>query len=670
MKVIGIDTGGTFTDVITLDITTGVMQAAKALTVRGDESKGIKACLKELNVSIQEIERLVHGTTIGTNAILERRGARTAVLTTRGFRDLLELGQTRRMAPNTLFELTFRRPEPLVPRSLRFDVDERMLASGKVREPLNRESLSAIAKELAVNDIESIAICYLHSYANPSHEHETLNFLKDHLSGISVSLSHEIVPEYREFERLTTTVLNAYIAPLMKRYLDDLEALLENYGQLYVMSSNGGVLSAASAKHYPVQTVLSGPAGGITASVLIGESCGLEHMITCDMGGTSTDVCMVHNLKPEVKFNNLITGIPIKLAQVDIHTVGAGGGSIAKVDPEGQLHVGPQSAGSTPGPISYGLGGTEITVTDANLLLGRLSAQKALGGKIIPSADGVLPVMQKLADEVGVSGPKEIAAGIIRLAVTKMVTTIREISIARGHDPREYVLVAFGGAGPMHATQIADELKMNDVLIPPFAGNLSALGLMASDIRHDLTETILGFNTEETMDRIDKAIARLRDQGRRRLTAEGFSEKEVKFECELEIRYRGQAFEIRLPIKLEKPDPNLLLAEFHDAYAGLYGHANQDQEIEIVNVRMIAQILSVKPRVHSPSAKGEPLLGRRAVYFDVPIENVPIYDRQFLSDQKPRYGPAIIEESGATTVVFPDWTFRRDEFDNLRLKRE
>ena len=670
MKVIGIDTGGTFTDVITLDIATGVMQAAKALTVRGDESKGIKACLKELNVSIQEIERLVHGTTIGTNAILERRGARTAVLTTRGFRDLLELGQTRRMAPNTLFELTFRRPEPLVPRSLRFDVDERMLASGKVREPLNRESLSTIAKELAVNDIESIAICYLHSYANPSHEHETRNFLKDHLSGISASLSHEIVPEYREFERLTTTVLNAYIAPLMKRYLDDLEALLENYGQLYVMSSNGGVLSAASAKHYPVQTVLSGPAGGITASVLIGESCGLEHMITCDMGGTSTDVCMVHNLKPEVKFNNLITGIPIKLAQVDIHTVGAGGGSIAKVDPEGQLHVGPQSAGSTPGPISYGLGGTEITVTDANLLLGRLSAQKPLGGKIIPSTDGVLPVMQKLADEVGVSGPKEIAAGIVRLAVTKMVTTIREISIARGHDPREYVLVAFGGAGPMHATQIADELKMNDVLIPPFAGNLSALGLMASDIRHDLTETILGFNTEETMDRIDKAIARLRDQGRRRLTAEGFSEKEVKFECELEIRYRGQAFEIRLPIKMEKPDPNLLLAEFHDAYAGLYGHANQDQEIEIVNARMIAQILSVKPRVHSPSAKGEPLLGRRVVYFDVPIENVPIYDRQYLSDQKPRYGPAIIEESGATTVVFPDWTFRRDEFDNLRLKRE
>ena len=670
MKVIGIDTGGTFTDVITLDMATGVMHAAKALTVRGDESKGIKACLKELNVSFKEIERLVHGTTIGTNAILERRGAKTAVLTTRGFRDLLELGQTRRMAPNTLFELTFRRPEPLVPRSLRFDVDERMLASGKVREPLNRESLSTIAKELAVNDIESIAICYLHSYANPSHEHETRNFLKDHLSGISASLSHEIVPEYREFERLTTTVLNAYIAPLMKRYLDDLEALLENYGQLYVMSSNGGVLSAASAKHYPVQTVLSGPAGGITASVLIGKSCGLEHMITCDMGGTSTDVCMVHNLKPEVKFNNLITGIPIKLAQVDIHTVGAGGGSIAKVDPEGQLHVGPQSAGSTPGPISYGLGGTEITVTDANLLLGRLSAQKPLGGKIIPSTDGVLPVMQKLADEVGVSGPKEIAAGIVRLAVTKMVTTIREISIARGHDPREYVLVAFGGAGPMHATQIADELKMNDVLIPPFAGNLSALGLMASDIRHDLTETILGFNTEETMDRIDKAIARLRDQGRRRLTAEGFSEKEVKFECELEIRYRGQAFEIRLPIKMEKPDPNLLLAEFHDAYAGLYGHANQDQEIEIVNARMIAQILSVKPRVHSPSAKGDPLLGRRVVYFDVPIENVPIYDRQYLSDQKPRYGPAIIEESGATTVVFPDWTFRRDEFDNLRLRRE
>lgn len=669
MKVIGIDIGGTFTDVVALDLETGLLRAAKALTMRGNESESVSACLKELDVPLQEIERLVHGTTIGTNAILERRGAKTAVLTTRGFRDLLELGQTRRMAPNTLFDLTFRRPEPLVPRPLRFDVDERMLASGDVRESLNRECLSAVAKELAAKGVESIAVCYLHSYANPNHEHETQAFVKDRLNGISVSLSHEVVPEYREFERLTTTVLNAYIAPLMERYIDDLEARLDEHGHLYVMSSSGGIMSAASAKRFPVKTVLSGPAGGVTASVLIGESCGLEQMITCDMGGTSTDVCMVHNLKPLVKFDNLITGIPLKLAQVDINTVGAGGGSIARVDPEGQLHVGPQSAGSTPGPISYGLGGTEVTVTDANLLLGRLSMQKALGGKITPSGDAVFPVMQRLADEIGISGPQEMAAGIVRVAVAKMVATIREISIARGHDPREYVLVAFGGAGPMHATQIADELHIHKVLVPPFAGNLSALGLMASDIRHDLTETVLGANTEETMDRIDRAIARLREEGRRRLTAEGFADEELIFECALEIRYSGQAFEVSLPIKMEKPDPNHLLAKFHEIYAELYGHANQDQEIEIVNARLVARVRTDKPTVRNPSEAGELLLGRRTVYFDCPVEDVPIYNRDHLVAREPQSGPTIIEESGATTVVFPEWTFRRDEFDNLRLKR-
>jgi N-methylhydantoinase A len=678
MNVIGIDIGGTFTDVVALDTDTGTLRAAKAFTVRGDESHGVLACLDELGISGDGVTRLVHGTTIGTNAILERRGAKTALLVTQGFRDLLEIGRTRRMASDTMFSLTFRRPPSLVPRPLRHDVPERMLASGEVLHKLDEKKLAATIRDLKKSDIKAVAVCYLHSYANPAHERRTREILEKQIPGICVSLSHEVVSEYREFERLSTAVLNAYISPLMEHYLDDLEESLAARGaakRLFVMASSGGIMSAARAKAFPAQTVLSGPAGGVSASVLIGRASGIKNLITCDMGGTSTDVAMIRDLRPRIAVDNVIDGLPLKVPQVDINTVGAGGGSIAELDSYGQLRVGPRSAGSNPGPICYGRGGTEVTVTDANLMLQRLALRKALGGKIKPTVESVRPAMKALAKRVGVADEYRMAAGIVKLAVTKMVASIREISIARGYDPRECVLVAFGGAGPMHAVEVADELHIPSVLVPAFAGNFSALGLLTSDIRHDLVETILEQNRTEAMPRLAAAIGRMRKDARARLIAEGFRDDVIHYSVSADMRYRGQAFEVSIPLTAENcsgdtPDAAKLMDCFHQTYASLYGHANADHEAEIVNLRLVGAAQTIKPAVKNPTAPGDALIGKRMVYFDRAIEDVPVYDRDLLTPGAVVAGPAIIEELSATTVVPPGWMFRRDEFDSLRIDKD
>lgn len=672
MKVIGIDIGGTFTDLVALDLESGVLQAAKSFTVRGDESKGVLACLGELGLAPESVARLVHGTTIGTNAILERRGATTAVLTTRGFRDLLEIGRTRRMAADTMFSLTFRRPPPLVPRPLRFDIPERMAASGSVIGPLDEDALIRCLADLEGRNVRSIAVCYLHSYANPAHEIRTREIIADRLAGVCVSLSHEVVPEYREFERLSTTVLNAYVAPLMQTYLGELEASLASRGAkggLFVMASSGGAMSALRAKEFPVQTVLSGPAGGVSAAVLIGRAAGLKNLITCDMGGTSTDVAMIRNLEPRLGLDNVIGGLPLKVPQVDINTVGAGGGSVAELDAHGQLHVGPRSAGADPGPICYGRGGTEVTVTDANLVLQRLALRKPLGGKITPSLEAARPAMRALAERVGIADEFQMAAGVIKLAVAKMVASIREISISRGHDPRTCTLMPFGGAGPMHATQVAEELHIPTILIPVFAGNLSALGLLTSDIRHDLVATVLKPNSPKAMKRVAELFREMRRAGHERLIAEGFDDGVIGFARVVDMRYRGQAFEIGIPVADDESQAETLLARFHEIYASLYGHANPDQEAEIVNVRLAAIARTEKPALRHPTPPGDPLICRRTVYFDRPVENVPVYDRDLLVPEAELAGPAIVEEAGATTVVFAGWSFSRDRLDNLRLVR-
>ena len=668
---VGIDIGGTFTDVIALDLDTGEVRAAKSLTSYGDETRALLEGLREVGVSFGGIDRLVHGTTIGTNAILERRGARTALLATRGFRDLLVIGRTRRMAPNTLFDLTFQRPEPLVPRALRFDVEERVGASGETVRPLDRSALAAVLENLQRQNVESVAVCYLHAYAAPGHELETRAAIREKLPGMPVSLSHEVVPEYREFERLSTTVLNAYIAPALEDYLARLESVLRGEGirgALFIMASSGGVLSLDRARLFPVTTVLSGPAGGVVAAVQSAAAAGARDLITCDMGGTSTDVSMIRDLTPTVKKDGVIAGMPIKSTQIDISTVGAGGGSIAWVSEEGQLHVGPKSAGSRPGPICYGLGGTEPTITDANLVLGRLTLGRKLGGRIEPSTEHVVPVLDALARRVGVGSRERMADGIIRIAVAKMVASIREISVARGHDPRRCALVAFGGAGPMHATQVADALAIPRVIVPPHAGNFSALGLVSADLRIDLSETVLLPNEAANMGAAEDAFARLEETGRDRFAAEGFARDGVVVERVAEMRYVGQAHELAIPVT-GKPDPAGLADAFNESYERAYGHCNRDEAIEIVNLRLAAIVPVQRPRLQARDGDAGSGTDERDVWFRDGFRPTPVFERFRLPIGIWTDGPAIVEEAGATTVVFPDWRMRRDEHDNLSIER-
>ena len=682
MRIIGIDIGGTFTDVVVYDEATHRITAAKALTRRGDEAAAVLECLEEAAVRDAGTERVVHGTTIGTNAILERRGARTAVLATRGFRDLLEIGRTRRMAPNTLFDLSFRKPAPLVARPLRFDVDERVDAQGEVVEPLAEPAVRAITETLAGAGVDAVAICYLHSYANPSHEEATRAALESALPGVFVSPSHEVVPEYREYERLTTTVLNAFIGPLLDRYLEVLEDALRrgnDEARLYIMASSGGVMPLTRARRIPVQTVLSGPAGGVTAGVGAAKAAGFESVITCDMGGTSTDVCLVHEGRLRVTVDNIIGNMPLKVPQVDMNTVGAGGGSVAWVSPEGQIHVGPRSAGSNPGPICYGLGGREVTVTDANLWLGRLAMRRPLGGRIAPTMERVESAIEALARGAGVDGTHRMAAGVVRIAVAKMVASIREISMSRGYDPRECVLMAFGGAGPMHATTVADELGIDRVLVPKLPGNFSAWGLLTSEIRHDFAETLLLGCAPEAIDRVGASLEGLRARARERLRADGFPDDAITFRESLDMRYLGQAFEIPIPVPAPPFSAETLLDEFHRTYARLYGHASEDQPVEIVNARLagivpgrvpepVAEVAGTRGTAGGNDRDGA-IIERRRVFFDEGINDVPVHDREHIPLDAPFDGPAIIEETGATTVVFPGWSCRRDERDTLHLVR-
>ena len=668
---VGIDIGGTFTDVVALDLESGDVRAAKSLTRYGDETGSLMEGLRDVGVAHGEIGRLVHGTTIGTNAILERRGAHTALLVTQGFRDLLVIGRTRRMAPNTLFDLTFQRPESLIPLGLRYEVPERASASGRTVRPLDRDALESVLDDLGRRDVESVAVCYLHAYAAPRHELETRDAIRERLPGVPVSLSHQVVSEYREFERLSTTVLNAYIAPSLDDYLAKLESVLRGHGvrgALFIMASSGGVLSLERARRLPVTTVLSGPAGGVVAALQSAAAAGVRDLITCDMGGTSTDVSMVRDLKPTVKKDGVIAGMPLKTAQIDISTVGAGGGSIACLGDEGQLRVGPKSAGSRPGPICYGLGGTEPTITDANLALGRLTLGRKLGGQIEPSADRVMPALRDLARRLGIDGPERMADGIVRIAVAKMVASIREISVARGHDPRRCALVAFGGAGPMHATQVAEALAIPRVIVPPHAGNLSALGLVSADLRIDLSETVLLPNEAAGMTAVSAAFARLEETGRERFAAEGFARDGVVVERVCEMRYVGQAHELAVPVAGEL-DPHGLADSFNASYERAYGHCNREEAIEIVNLRLAAIVPVPQPRLRARQPDGAGADGEREVWFGDTFTPTPVYERHRIPVGDWISGPAVVEEAGATTVVFPDWRLRRDEHDNLNLER-
>ena len=671
MSLVGIDTGGTFTDLVFYDEDEKRIEVSKIPTLRGKEDAVFLEGIESLDLS--SIQRITHGTTVGTNAILEGAGARAAILTTRGFRDVLEIGRTQRLVPQSLFDPKFVRPRPVVPRELRLEVEERALADGRIEIRVEEAGVEEQAEHLKRLGAEAVAICYLHAYANGENERRTAEYLEKMLPGVYLSLSHEVVPEYREFERFSTAALNAYLGPKLKNYVGRLEGALREKGcraPLFIMASNGGMLDAGRAAQFPVRTILSGPAGGVVGGVSLAGSLGLDHLITYDMGGTSTDVCLIRDRRPVVSTNNTIGAYPLKTSQLQINTVGAGGGSIAWRDEDGALHVGPKSAGSRPGPACYGFGGEEPTVTDANVVLSRIGPRTLLAGGMKLHPEKAEHALGTLAEKLGVGDAVSMARGVIDLAVTKVVSSIREISIERGFDPREHTLLAYGGAGPLHAALIAGELSMSSVVVPRFPGNFSAVGLLMADVVQESVGTcfVALENAEESA--LERIFEKLTTPYADQLRAAGLNE--VQSLRHVDVRYVGQAFELTIPVPESKGWLKALVGEFHARYEVRYGHCHPGDPLEVVNLRVrVSGLVDKLNWVKLEKRAGgldDALVERRSVVFENTVPDCPVYRRDSLPVDLEIGGPAVIEEYGSNTLVPPGWLVRLDAHGHLHLK--
>lgn len=672
--ILGIDVGGTFTDLVLLD-GAGRVRIHKLLTSARDPSVAILQGIADLEAGPEAV--VVHGATVATNALLERTGARTALVTTQGFRDVLEIGRQTR---SDLYALHPTRPEPLVPGRWRLGLPERVDCHGRVLLALDPAATDAAARQILADGVESVAVCFLFSFLNRDHERQ----VRERIAALGgedapfVSLSSEVVPEYREYERASTTVINAYVAPLMARYLANLEQGLEGR-RLRVMQSNGGSISAAAARALAARTALSGPAGGVVGAFSLAHQAGYPQAITFDMGGTSTDVSLCAGRIQETS-EGTIAGLPLRLPIIDIHTVGAGGGSIARLDAGGALRVGPESAGSDPGPVCYGREEAgEITVTDANLVLGRLDAEHFLGGRMALDLDRTLDRMQELARRLSL--PREAAAwGVIRVANSNMERAIRTISVERGHDPRRFTLVAFGGAGPLHACELAAALRIPRVLVPPHPGVLSALGMILADVVKDYAQTVMLPVEQAQAGHLQHLFGPLYEQAQTDLQAEGLGSDQIELLPALDMRYVGQSYELTIrPEGGVEAGPDRLATAFHQAHRQRFSYASQAEPVEIVNLRLKAIGHTPKPLPEpQPPGSVDPraaCIGYKPVFFadpDRPSAARPIpaalYERGRLTPGKMVVGPAIIFQLDTTIVVPPGWAGSVDGWSNLILE--
>ncbi len=639
--LLGVDVGGTFTDAALL--TADGLVTAKAPSTPADQSEGVvhavEAALAGARAVPGDVERFVHGMTVGTNALLEGKVARTALLATEGFTDLEELG---RQARAELYRLCAGHPPPLVPVELRVAVPERTGPDGVLRD-LDEESLTAALA--ALDDVEAAAVCLLWGFRHPGHERRAAELAELSSPGLHVSTSHETAGVFREYERCATTVVDAALSPLLRRYLERLAERAVGLGlpPPEVMLSGGGVAGADAAARHGSWTVLSGPAGGAVGAARMAERAGAAHAVLLDMGGTSCDVSLALGGNVASTGGREVGGRALALPMVDVHTIGAGGGSIAWTDAGGALRVGPSSAGADPGPACYGRGGTEPTVTDANLLLGYLDRSAPLAGGIELDPEAAERAVGRLAAELGLSLP-EAAAGIARVASAEMARAVRVVTVERGIDPRELALLAFGGAGPLHATAIADELTMRRVLVPRASGVLSALGLMVSERRRDLVESVLLQGPELTREAIAAAVARLAERGRSEL-----ADPAAEVRAAYDLRYGGQAFELTLPGPPE-PDPDDLRAAFDEAHEERYGYADTDARLELVTVRVSVALPGAEPELRQDTGARE--LGRRTAWFDGQQVEAAVHRGVPARVE----GPAVCELPEATLVVPRGWT--------------
>ena len=651
---LGVDVGGTFTDVVApVD---GELVTAKVPSTPRDQSEGVLRGVDASRVEPGDVVAFAHGMTVATNALLERSGARTALVTTEGFRDVIEIGRQDRPS---LYDLTEDRPPPLVPRELRFTVRERMGPDGEL-EPLDEAGLERVVSAVGEAEVEAVAVCLLFAFLHPEHERRVGEALRRALPDAHLSLSSEVLPEFREYERFATTVCDAYLGPRLGAYLRKLAGRVEEAGMPapLVMQSSGGVTPLEEAAANAAACVLSGPAGGVVGAAYVAEASGHADLLTFDMGGTSTDVATVSAGRVATTTESQVAGVPLKLPMVDVHTVSAGGGSIAWVDAGGALRVGPRSAGADPGPAAYGQGGEDPTVTDANLVLGYLADGRELGGEVRLRAELAERALAGVGERLGL-GPVDTALGVVRVADAEMVRALRVISVERGLDPREFALVAFGGAGPMHACSLAEELGMRTVLVPRASGVLSALGLAVSDVRRDYVRPFLAGLDEVRARDVGRAFGELEASAREDLEGP---------ECErqADLRYRGQSFELTVDA-VEEPEE--LAGRLHDAHERRYGYRLEEEPVEVVNLRLTATVRREKPRLEEGEPDGDAEAGRRRASFHGEWTEAPVLDRARMGRGSALEGPAVVELAEATCVVPPGWGGRVDEAGTLVLER-
>ena len=676
---IGVDIGGTFTDVAVLDEESGRAGIAKVSTTPGDFGAavidGIRTAMADFAIDPGSVSLVSHATTVVTNALLEGKGANVALVTTAGFRDVLEL---RRSARADLYDLFQNAPAVLVPRRQRFEVAERIDAQGEVIAPLDEAGLDAVVAQVRRLGVDAVAVCLMFSFLNDAHERRVGERLRAALPGVPVFLSSEVLPEIREFERTSTTAVCAYVGPVLASYLERLEAALDELRlpSLYVMGSNGGVFDVPEALKMPAGAVESGPAAGVIAAQRMGRQLDRANLISFDMGGTTAKASLIEDGRIETTSEYEVggegnvgrwlhgTGHPIRVPVIDLAEVSAGGGSIAWLDPGGALRVGPQSAGAEPGPACYGQGGTLPTVTDANVVLGYLSRTHLLGGRLpIDAAASEAAIREHIADPLGLD-VAEAAAGIVRVVNNSMAEALRIVSVERGHDAREFGLAAFGGAGPVHAVALAEELGIEEVIVPPIPGGFSALGLVATDLRRDYAHTFYARIDEADLDALNRRLAELEAAARTMLENAGLPEADRAIERSADCRYTRQAYELTVPLG-EGPVTRALLdalaGEFHDRHLRTYGHKNPDEAVQMVNVRVTATGRLPGVEFHADAAaSGAPGEREREVLFGKRVRCPVVARGEVPADAEGRPGPFIVEEMDCTIAVPPGWRARRD----------
>lgn len=672
-----IDIGGTFTDFVIHDLDADRTFTGKVLSTPKNPAEAVIKGIEELVERPNQIDYLVHGTTVGLNALLERRGARVLLVTTDGFRDVYIIGRGDR---KRLYDLHYRKPEPLVPPWNIMTVRERIRWDGTVEEPLSQKDIELVADRARQDNVDAIAVCFLHAYRNPTHELAARKLLTNLVPGIPVFLSHEVAREWREYERTSTVVANAYIAPPLQRYLDTLERELAQRGtagNLYIMQSNGGVMTTRVARDLPIHTLLSGPIGGIMGARALAEYLGKDNVIAIDMGGTSFDVSIISGGEVPVASEMSLNGLPLIMPVAEIHTIGAGGGSLAWLE-AGALRVGPQSAGADPGPACYGRGGSRPTVTDANLVLNRIDPERFLGGRMQLDVAASRRALATVADELGLR-VEALAEGIIDIINAKMADAIRTLAVRRGVDPREFALVAYGGAGPMHAVALAEELGITEIVVPISPGTFSAWGMLQCNIRHDFVQTFYAPVDRMDFDTLIQTFHELQAQGIATLHNEGVEPDRMLLTYSADMRYVGQEYSVLVDIpSISRPQSELIsemVSHFHDIYRRRYGHAMPEAPVEIVNLRVSAcgmlprAPLAVWSNAHVGQGS-EYVVAEREVMFRQRKYITSVIDRSLLRPHAVIQGPAIIEEESATTVIPPEWVAHVHESGSLLLQRK